>query len=618
MKRIFTLITILALACTSTLHAAITAGENQLWWGYMGNATGVTGIGVSAADTYHCAIFLPGNHDVAGGKSISAVRFALTAPSATDVKVWIASALPDADPTESNTLWVSNVANDQLSDATDVALPAPLAIPEGGVYVGYSFTITNVTGTSDRGPVLTTGTDAPNGLILRTDNTVKQWSDMNGQGFGVLSLKVLLEGSFPAYSVSPTPTAALYYAQMGQTADVEIALTNNGRVAVDNLSYTITTDGNTSEEQTITLSQPLPAYSKGSATISVMGDNTVSTSTKTITITKINGNDNLATEKSTDITLSTLEHFIPRNVVVEEFTGTGCGYCPRGLVGMEKLRQTFGDRFIGIGIHQYNSNDAMYIANYANLGFTSAPSCSINRGETMDPYTGLSGDICNDVRKEMALPASAEVSVAGVINEAETEVNAKATITSLTDLTGHSVAFVLVADGLSGSTTAWVQTNYYANQQPSQNPEDLRQFCSGGKYGQNNIVGYVFNDVAISSSYVGINNMVEGLGTLKANEPRETSYTLNMPTKATLRNACKKGTIYVVALLIDDKGRIANAAKSQVLTEEEQSAILTVDSQRKANVVASYSLDGKTLKAPQRGINIVKMDDGSVRKVFVK
>ena len=72
-----------------------------------------------------------------------------------------------------------------------------------------------------------------------------------------------------------------------------------------------------------------------------------------------NGNDNQATEKSTDITLSTLEHFIPRNVVVEEFTGTGCGWCPRGLVGMEKLRQTFGDRFIGIGIHQYNSTDAM-------------------------------------------------------------------------------------------------------------------------------------------------------------------------------------------------------------------------------------------------------------------
>lgn len=33
-----------------------------------------------------------------------------------------------------------------------------------------------------------------------------------------------------------------------------------------------------------------------------------------------------------------------RKVVVEELTGTACGWCPRGLVGMKMLRDLYGDR----------------------------------------------------------------------------------------------------------------------------------------------------------------------------------------------------------------------------------------------------------------------------------
>ena len=35
-------------------------------------------------------------------------------------------------------------------------------------------------------------------------------------------------------------------------------------------------------------------------------------------------------------------------------------------------------------------------------------------------------------------------------------------------------------------------------------------------------------------------------------------------------------------------------------------------------VVARYSLDGRRLAAPQKGVNILKMSDGTTRKVVVK
>ena len=73
------------------LLTSVAQAQNETqehWWGYVSEDTQRTGLGVQAADTYHCAIFIPGNQAVASGKTIKAVRFGLTAAGAEDVKVW--------------------------------------------------------------------------------------------------------------------------------------------------------------------------------------------------------------------------------------------------------------------------------------------------------------------------------------------------------------------------------------------------------------------------------------------------------------------------------------------------------------------------------------------------
>lgn len=623
---------ILALACMNTLHAqvmqrsaagqaiqpnvrhsAIDAGENQQWWGFMGNANNFSNIGIGVKDIYHCAMYLPGNHDVTGGKTLVAIRFALMASHASNIKVWTATSLPAAAPSSSNTLWMADVDESEVESTIDVALDTPYAIPAAGVYVGYSFEITATSTSEDQFPVVTSGQDMPDGFYIRTATNMPQWSNMYGQGFGVLAMKVLLDGTFDDHLVSPSAQQSAYYAQVGQSVDVDLVLTNNGQATVNTLSYTIASNGTAGDEQTVTLGSPIATYDQGKMTVSIPAAAAASSGTMTLTVTKVNGQANMSAHASTDFTLYTMERLIQRNVVVEEFTGTGCGWCPRGLVGMEKLRTTFGDRFIGIGIHQYNTSDAMYIANYANLHWESAPSCRINRGESIDPYSGTKDDICDDFRAEMNEPAMVSVSVVGAINESETEIEATATIESLFDTSDYTLEFVVVGDGLSGTTTAWVQSNYYANQSASSVEEDLRIFCSGGKYGKSSIAGYVFNDVALASSYSNGVNKVEALGRLTGGEARQVSYTLTLPTKATLRNAMKKGTLYVVALLIDANGRIANAAKRMV---GETDGIR--DAECTAGNAGCYDLNGRQLQAPQPGVNIVRMSNGSVRKVVVK
>lgn len=49
-----------------------------------------------------------------------------------------------------------------------------------------------------------------------------------------------------------------------------------------------------------------------------------------------------------------------------------------------------------------------------------------------------------------------------------------------------------------------------------------------------------------------------------------------------------------------------------------ETAILGVDASGKAYEKQYYSLDGKKLSAPQKGINVVKMSDGTSKKVLVK
>lgn len=618
MKKIFTLLTTFVLAIAA--YAANTESTGQeVWWGYVNTDNSESSVGTQTAETYYCAIFIPGNHAVAGGKTIHAVRFGLLAPSAENAKVWVASSLP-ASITTASTLALENVPNSQLgSENIEVELTTPIEIPAGGVYVGYTFTIGKTDTTQDRYPALTAGTDAPNALLLKTDQM--DWGDFNGYGFGSLFLKVKLSGEFADNSATATAIETAY-AGLGESGSTVVTVMNGGATPISSIDYTITTDGVASAEQHVDLTTPIEFNSTGTITISVPADATIGKSTKTLNITKVNGNENANAEMGTDFILYTLPELVDRNVVVEEFTGTGCGWCPRGLVGMEKLRQTFGDRFVGIGIHQYNGSDAMYIATnaYANLGFSGAPSCRIDRGAEIDPYYGSNEDICIDFAKEMNIPATAKVNVSATIDEELKTVNAKAEVEALLDDSNYKLEFVVIGDGLTGTGSAWNQANYYYQYTAEQAEADelLAEFCRGGKNGKSSVTGWSFNDVALVSSYVGGINKAPDLGTLAAGEKKEAEYSLTMPTKATLKNAVANAELYIVALVTDGaNGTIVNAAK-QKITVADPSGIENVDTATNSEQVTHYTLDGRRVQNMQKGLNIVRMANGKTIKVVSK
>ena len=592
----------------------------QNWWGYVTDDTEKTTVGTSTAEIYDCAIFIPGDHPIAAGKAIKAIRFGLTATNAKDAKVWVAASLP-ATVSANNTLQLVDVADEQLGkENIDIQLPSPVTIPAEGVYVGYSFTISKVADDTDRYPVLCTGTDMLDGLLLKSSTSLPQWSNLNGYGFGSLFLQVLLEGQFADNTASPYDFGPVYVA-LGETASATVSLMNVGITPVSSIDYTISSDGVTSAEQHADIDKPIGFNTEGAFQVTVSADDVAGEKDKLLNITKVNGLPNANAGVAASFTVYTLSEIIARNVLVEEFTGTGCGWCPRGLVGMDKLRNTFGDRFIGIGLHQYNSSDAMYIASasYAPVSFSGAPSCRLDRKDAIDPYYGSkmsNGSILDDFAAEMAIPALAKVSVSGTADSDLKKVEAKAVVEPLFDVNGYTLEFVVIGDGLKGTGSAWNQANYYYKYTSNELPGDLAIFASGGKFGKSSITGWTFNDVALCSSYALGANQVSALGPIACGEKKEVTYKLTMPTKTTLRNAIQSDQLFIIAIVVDKNKQIVNAAK-QKIDVAAPTGIQTV-STADADAEDYYTIDGKRLSAPVRGLNVVRLSDGTTRKIVIK
>ena len=597
---------------SQTRRATITPTGDQIWWGYFNESDFDifdTTIGIGKAHPFITAIAIPGNHDQIGNATVQAVRVYLAdgIPSTIkDLKIWISKSLP---ATIDEADYVQSVSGTFTVGANDFELTTPYAINNGAFYVGYYI---NSTATH---PVRCGGTDKKDAFLICAPGTV-DWSDLEGNGFGKLAFQILVSGAAIKDNCAAFVIDNLgsIYGQVGDAADVKLTITNNGGNALSSIDYTITTDDIVSDAFRVNLPKSIAFGESATVTISVPTEGVQCIKDKTITITKANGEANTSSSNKAQVTVYSLDEIISRNAVVEEYTGTGCGWCPRGLLGMEKLRQTFGDRFIGIGIHQYNSTDAMYLSYYAPIAFTGAPSCCINRGEIIDPYYGSNYDICEDFNAELQVPGLGEVEVSGMFDEEFTKVNATAKAKPLFDGT-YSLELSLVADGLTGTGSAWNQANYYAQYSAAEVGGELAIFAAGGQYGSNPIKGWIFNDVAIASSYVvGANNIASQ--TLDAGATGDFAYTLKLPTKKTLKEALLQDQIYVVAILFDSHGNVVNAAKKKV-DAYSPSAIHSVSNAADSET-ARYTLDGRQISAPQHGINIVKMSDGTVKKVMVK
>lgn len=616
MRKIFTLLLILTALCTQM------RGET-LWGYYMGST--IKGTGTGYEGTYQVCMYIPGTGALQG-QSIVAFNLPCKTRLMENVSIWAGSEKGDKSLLNQQ---CPNLLIPADETYVRVDLAAPVAIPAEGMYVGYTFDVE-----PEEGQALTLFQQNPVG-IARTDaapfsgpianslwvmppyySTWEDWSSVRTS-----ALQLYLEGGKTYTHYVKPESASMQPIVAGTQAEAEVALSSYSTQAVSQVKYTLTTrkadqaEGGAATTATYTFTPAIAAGSNTPATMHL----TFTAPAKagrykaTLSITEVDGQPNEAASEALEFDLSVLSRAEKRLSVVEEVTGTGCSWCPGGLVMMEKIRETMPEKAVVIGVHWFNNYSPMYVPDYdeSAIPTSMAPLCMVDRRTPLfDPYAGHEGkqapawvSLINQQLPEVAMSVQAEYGTTGI--------EATATTEFLTDLPGAQIAYVLTADGLTGPGTQWMQNNAYAGASASQYP-GMDDFCAGGKYDANPVT-IIYNDVMIASSWQkdatapssARTNCAPAFTSTQAGHREALTFNLALPSKDVLLRAVQYNQLYVTAFVITADGHIANTARCRV-EGEPVGVVSPTGSPSKSVAGTTYDLQGRKMAgkcSPYRDFN---------------
>lgn len=600
----------------------ISAQNDVSTWGYytgndLGNDANINCIGTQVAMDYVVMMKVPYEGIMQNAK-ITGISLPVHVASAlSKVSVFV------MDTDMATVLEEKAVDTEQLQNLSFTTIMLDNAITvDRDLYVGTKFYIEKVSTTGEKRPVLFDQSQ-PNidgGLLMYYN---QQWNDLSQYGCYVMQIVAQDMNLSPAEAVF---TTLKDHTMANTNCTVKVPVCSNSKQEIKDFDYTISINGGEVEEHHATASIPAGFNKQGTLSINYKTPEEVGPYTIALSLKKINGIDNVFADSVTTCKFDNVDRSVVRNVVMEEYTGTDAALALRGMVGMLHAEKAYKDRFIGISLHRYNDKDPMYLSSYdSNLTFSSAPRCYLDRQQELDPYYGdfgndgmeySPGKILNYVEERMAAWAPAAVSATASFNDKLTKVNVTAEVDALTQA-NYKVVYVITVDSLYNS--AWIQQNDYSKYEPelwnAQYDTEFSKYFQGGEFGKTPL-NVVYNNVAVASSYVTGSNR-GGTAKMTANSQKEMVYTLNMPTstREALYEACQKSAdkTYAIVMLVDEEGKIANACKVKV---ELPTGIETVTTDSEVSVVGIYGLDGRRLSHQPSGISILRMSDGSSRKIM--
>lgn len=267
-------------------------------------------------------------------------------------------------------------------------------------------------------------------------------------------------------------------------------------------------------------------------------------------LTAVNGERNYGS--GTYLYLFCADELIARRLVIEEGASVSCGYCPRGYVAMEYMRETATDgSWIGISIQETGAMaDPVTFRSFWNR-VASRPIAFANRdySNSISPLPAIFENQLQTTGKQAAV-CGVEAAVSRASNSDTYTVTSDIRFVFDYEEADFRVAYIITEDNLG----PYPQRNYYAG-------GSIGEF-----YGWENKPSYVdivFNDIARPGSiYDGISGLLPAA--VNAGQVYSISKDLDLSGINSTANA------KIAVLVIDGTtGRIANAV--QVPVTETQS-----------------------------------------------
>ena len=409
------------------------------------------------------------------------------------------------------------------------------------------------------------------------------------------------------YSLAPSTGNKVYVPINASSGKGKLSITNYSNSIVLNFEYKLSFQGTVILEKKHIMKEPLHRMDVATIEIDVPPHNQLSETELQVEITKVNGEVNRATIPYATIPRVTVTQVPHRRVVVEEYTGMWCQYCPRGIALMENLENKYTDDFIGIAIH---SGDPLYCLDYAwNLGKVRGfPTLEMNRSRKLTYYTAI-----NEFEEEKAMGADMDIDVSAQwdSNKEKITVTPHVTFRVAPKDGAYAIAYVLTEDGMAKSS--WMQNNNFSGNSSLRGiSAELDKFIdlpSVIRNLPNNFTAIAAKGVYTSATEDYIKTPIE------IDKTQSFKHVFNISRNTLLQN---KSKLKVCALLINlNTKKIENAAKCNI-TDATSTGISSVE-EAQTNVVeiARYTLEGRRIFAPQQGVNLVKYSNGRVCKEIV-
>ena len=587
----------------------VPVGEADHYAAYCDDNAQATGFSAGRAQGYDLAMFV--NDPSLKGMKVKGLR--ISSPMGSTVPQytgWLSNSL-ELELNNGVKVAKADIASNASSlieGHAEVWFYEPYEIGDDGFFAGYTIPVTD-----EEDPMMITSDNMGGGLWLHTTAALRDWTDMSSMGSPCIEL--ILEGQQENAAVIIVP--ANTYAKKGEAITVNATLYNHGTARLTSGEYTYEINGVTG---TATLTSNLSGDRWGrnrniSITLAAIDEGGVYP--LTVTLNKVNGVDNQDVVSACTGNVNIMD-FVPKHrVLVEEYTGTWCGWCTRGLVAMQKLAEIFGDDFIGVAYHNGDPMEIMASEYFPNdvQGF---PSAFVERYYDVDPYYGYDSngfgmkDLVEYVLEQLAV---VDLNVrAEWTDDSKTEIKAIVESNFVMNAPGsdYGIELMLVEDDMYGDPgTDWDQHNYYSSMADEYGDDpDLGVLTTW----PSTIEGFHFNDVLVATTGVIDESLPESIVANTVNNFEytfNTDYVYNTGYEPLIQN---KDKLHIVAVVVEKAtGKVLNAAKAKHIGYAGVNELS--DSDKMVASTIYFDLTGRMVTNPGTGIyiKVVRYTDGTQR-----
>lgn len=148
-----------------------------------------------------------------------------------------------------------------------------------------------------------------------------------------------------------------------------------------------------------------------------------------------------------------------RAVLIEEFTGEWCGWCPIGMMELENMKEKYGDTLIVVAVHFGDQLEPASASGMIGAWGSTAPSALINReyDSIIDTQVFSPEDWDEVIARQIIEPAPCNVHLIHSYNETTREIIATVTASFTEDYIGDGrINLYIVEDSVIGVS----QSNY--------------------------------------------------------------------------------------------------------------------------------------------------------------